>query len=386
MSEPKCFVLFSTADWGHKYLTNKQHVTMSLADRGYRVMYVESIGIRQPGINAQDISRIFKRLIKGLLPVKKVRNNVWVYSPLTIPFKHHMKIVKKINNFILSSVIKTAMFFLGFRDACVWTYHPLINDVLKNLRYSKLVYHSVDDLTAVPGIDKELIRRNEDILLGSADHVFVTSRNLEKMYSEKYPDKVHYFSNVADIEMFSKARSALKRPEDMPDGVNIMYIGVLTDFKLDFRLVYEIAIAKPDWNWIFIGEEREGQNNEYIKKMADMPNVYYLGYRPYTELPYYLKYADVAVLPSLINDYTVSMFPMKFFEYLAAGKPVVGTKLPALKEFTHMYSAAEGSDEFVSMISEIVDMKRDKTVDLKDIEMYSYNGRIEKMLKILQNF
>ncbi len=386
MSDDKCFVLFSTADWGHKYLTNKQHVTVSLAERGYKVLYVESIGIRQPGMNSQDISRIFKRLLKGLIPVRKVRENVWVYSPLIIPFKHHTKTVKFINNLILSSVIRVSMSLLRFKDVCVWTYHPVINGVLGKIRYKTLVYHSVDDLTAVPGIDKDLIRSNEEIILDKADFVFVTSRNLEAMYSEKHPGKVHYFSNVADIELFSQARKHMDRPEGMPDGINITYIGVLTDFKLDFELVHEMAEKRPEWNWVFIGEEREGQNNPHIAAMREMRNVFFLGYRPYGALPSYLRYSSAAVLPSLINDYTVSMFPMKFFEYIAAGTPVVGTKLPALKEFTHMYSAAESADEFISMLDEAIAGREDKTVDLKDIEMYSYSGRMKKMLEVINNY
>src|SRR5438477_9564828 len=83
-------VLFSTADWFWPYWTNKQHIAARLGARGFRVLYVESIGFRQPGPNSIDLARIWRRVRRAVGPVREVQRNVWVLSPLAIPGTHHL--------------------------------------------------------------------------------------------------------------------------------------------------------------------------------------------------------------------------------------------------------------------------------------------------------
>ena len=64
-------VLFSTADWTSRYLTNKQHTAARLAARGHRVLYVESIGIRRPRLNHADLGRLWARFRSGLAPIRE---------------------------------------------------------------------------------------------------------------------------------------------------------------------------------------------------------------------------------------------------------------------------------------------------------------------------
>ncbi|WP_426719830.1 hypothetical protein [Enterobacter cloacae complex sp. 285F6] len=102
----KDIVVLSTADWDNPFWTNKQHVALELANRGHRVLYIESLGLRRPSVNKKDLSRIFRRVLKP--PDKaprKVRDNVWVWSPISIPFNNYA-IVRKLNKLILSSALE----------------------------------------------------------------------------------------------------------------------------------------------------------------------------------------------------------------------------------------------------------------------------------------
>ena len=85
------FIIFSTADWDNPFWTNKQHVSLNLAKRGHKILYIESLGLRAPTLKAQDLSRILKRIFSFFKGARKVHENIWVYSPLVIPF-HRFKI------------------------------------------------------------------------------------------------------------------------------------------------------------------------------------------------------------------------------------------------------------------------------------------------------
>src|SRR5207244_3469682 len=119
-----------------------------------------------------------------------------------------------------------------------------------------------------------------------------------------------------------------------------------------------------------------------ILRLRSCANVHFLGWRPYAELPDYLRGIDVALLPSLINGYTRAMFPMKFFEYLAAGRPVVGTRLPALAEFAALYRHADTPRTMIEAISAAMTSPRDMTLPIGHplLQSHSWDARIDMML------
>lgn len=85
----------------------------------------------------------------------------------------------------------------------------------------------------------------------------------------------------------------------------------------------------------------------------DIPNINLMGLRPYAELPCYLNGWDVTILPNTVNEYTESMFPMKFFEYLAAGKPVVSVDLPSLREYRNVVRIARSHQVLLKVLTRL---------------------------------
>jgi glycosyltransferase involved in cell wall biosynthesis len=215
-----------------------------------------------------------------------------------------------------------------FLKPLIWTYHPFMLDMIEGMKTGPLLYHCVDDIAAVPGVDAKVFREVERVLLQRADVVFVTAPSLAE-YCLKFNPNTHFLSNVVDVDHFGQALKSGPIPEDLaciPEP-RLCYHGVLSDYKIDFQLLLDAARIKPEFSWIFIGDEREGQKNSFVSELKLLPNVYFLGYKPYTMLPDYLRGMQVGLLPSLINDYTRGMFPMKYYEYLAAGLPVTSTPL-----------------------------------------------------------
>lgn len=331
MEPPTDIIIFATADWHTPYLTNKQHTARHLARMGFRVLYVESPGLRAPSVNRKDLARIVRRLARGIRPPRQVEPRIWVFSPLTIPFKHHRPFIRSLNRRLLRFGVDTFIRQQRFHKPLLWTYHPFMLDAVEDLDSHCLVYHCVDDLSEVPRVDSSAFRTEEERLLRRADHVFTTTKVLQEKCASVSSNSVH-LPNVVDFDHFRRGLELGALPEDLaaiPEP-RIGFIGLLSDFKVDFPLVEEIAGNRPEWNWVVLGDEPEGQCSLVIARLRKVPNVHFLGYKPYEMLPDYLRGFSVAVLPCLLNEYTRSMFPMKFFEYLAGGAPVVTTAL----EFT----------------------------------------------------
>lgn len=357
LNRPGDCILFATADWDEPYWTNKQHTAIEMARLGWRVLYIESVGLRVPRAGSvRDWSRLWRRLRTGLRSLfigpKERSQNVWVLSPLLIPAGHHRPLIGRINRWLLKCALGSFARRMRFESPLIWTYHPFMLTAIMPLSHGPILYHCVDDLGSVPGIDKQAFDKAEHALLATCTVVFATASSLQRRCRAINPN-THFLSNVADAAHFGRALQIGDLPPELRDipEPRLVYHGVLSDFKVDFELMLASALLRPHWHWVVIGEQREGQKSELLSRLEALPNVHLLGYRSYAKLPEYLRGMQVGLLPSLVNEYTRSMFPMKFYEYLAAGLPVVSTPLDFTKngELPGLETAS-GASGFVAAI------------------------------------
>lgn len=385
----KAFVIFSTADWKEPYWTNKQHTASILHKLGYRVLFVESFGIRVPKLNsAKDWSRILVRL-RGficllLLGPYKAADQLYILPVACIPGLNDSRIINLMNHYILALQIKRSLNSIKGERKILWTYHPCMMRLIDVVKPERIVYHCVDDLSAVPGVDSERIKILENQLIKRADICFVTSKALQER-CKRLNSNSYFYSNVVDYEHFDLERYAqAEKPNEYKGmkGPIAIYHGVLSDFKVDLELVYEMSKIRLDINYVLIGEEREGQSSRIVKKLRSCKNVYLLGYRKYQEIPYYLSFADVGILPLLMNEYTYSMFPMKYYEFIAARLPVVSTPVHFLKTLGNLQTYARTPEQFVAAVALLA--KRGKLTKSKSRQLIGYNTWTDRMKAMLQ--
>jgi glycosyltransferase involved in cell wall biosynthesis len=382
---PKDIVLLSTADWDNPFWTNKQHVACHLAARGFRVLYIDSLGLRRPSANAQDLGRIARRARKAVAAPRRVRDNLWVWSPIVLPLQRHASI-RAMNRAVLSATLSVRMRGLGFQNPLLWTYNPMTTRLLRTDAFAGIVYHCVDDIAAQPGMPADALAHAEEDLVRTADVVFATAPRLAETRGRWNPN-THFLPNVADYDHFARALDAgLTVPEDLAriPSPRLGFIGAVSGYKLDFPLIRRIAEQRPDWSIVMIGKVGEGDPWTDISLLQGLPNLHLLGPRSYQELPAYLKGFDVALLPNALNDYTASMFPMKFFEYLAAGKPVVSVDLPALQPFADTVALAPSHDDFIEATAAVL---RGEGASLETrlalARSHTYEARTQRMLDLL---
>lgn len=327
--EGRDIVCVGTADWATELPINQHQLMRRLAARN-RVLFVESLGLRRPQLASRDLSRIRRRLLAGLRG-PRAADGLHVLSPLVLPF-HGSAAVRALNRRLLRRQVGRAARRLGMRAPILWAYAPQAEDLLDPLEPSAVVYHCVDDVAAQKGVDAESFRDAEERFARRADLVLASAPALaERMRS--LSAHVLYAPNVADTALFATALEpgpvdpaleALPRPR-------LVFQGAVVATKLDLGLLEKTARLRPGWSVVLVGPRGAGDPGADLSALDRPANIHLVGPRDAAELPAVLRGADAGLIPYAINDLTRSVFPMKVYEYLAAGLPVLTTPLPALE-------------------------------------------------------
>jgi glycosyltransferase involved in cell wall biosynthesis len=317
------------ADWEAELWTNQHHLMSRLARRNH-VLFVESLGLRRPQLTPRDVQRMARRLRRTVGGVRPA-DGLHVVSPPVLPLHAH-RAVRSLNGRLLPWTVGRAMDRLGMRRPILWSYAPQAEALLDRVDPELVVYHCVDDIAAHKGVDARSFRAAEERFARRADLVLASAPPLARRL-RAIAGNVVDAPNVADIDFFGRARSpgpvdaavaALARPR-------LVFTGAVVSTKLDMDLLVRVARTRRDWSIALVGPVGIGDPRTDVSLLHAEPNIHLLGLRPYAELPAVLRGADVGLIPYALNELTASVFPMKVYEYLAAGLPIVSTRLPSLE-------------------------------------------------------
>src|SRR5580704_13760937 len=331
-------------DWSGDPLS-KTHL-MRLLSRDNRVLWINSIGYRAPTASGRDLRRIVNKLKAFAEPVREVEHNIFVLNPLAIP-AYGVPWVRKVNREILRYQVYRAMDRLGFRRPVNWVFNPTAAVVAGDLSEEIVVYYCVDEFTAFAGIPVELVELERE-LIRKADLVIVSSERLRASKSAHNPSTALVRHGVA----FEHFRQALLPGTRVPDDIAALprpiigYFGLMADDWIDIDLMAHVARHFSSGSMVLLGKVTTD-----LSRLTAIPNVHVLGRKPFADLPLYCKGFDVAINPFPINDVTLSSNPLKVREYLAAGLPVVSTRIPEV-EVIRGARIADTKEAFVEEIEE----------------------------------
>lgn len=241
----------------------------------------------------------------------------------------------------------------------VLLYTPLALDTARSLSPRLLGYDVMDDLASFHDapIGLKLAQRRT---LAAADVVFAGGRTLHRSISQQYSGTVHLFPSGVETGHYAASRS-LRDSRDRAGKV-AGYVGVI-DERLDLDLIGELAANLPDWTIKIVGPVTKIDPDSLPKA----PNILYPGMAPYQELPAIMADFDVALMPFALNEATRSISPTKTLEYLAAGLPVVSTRVPdVVTDYAEVVHFADAAEEFAEACEKVVrhsSEERDKRVE-----------------------
>jgi hypothetical protein len=381
-------VCLSPAPWDYPIWTNRQHIMARMA-KCHKVIYVF-----QPVFFKSSIKRnVSLKETKKISMLKKINDNLWTYTPFIIPFSNKSLFIHRINVKISSMFLKKILLLLGFDNYLLWFYDPEGVVYLDYLNPKLTCYDCVDEYSTMPYYNsskrrKERLNRLENELIKKCDLVFTTAQNLYKQKKRLNP-KTYLVENVGDFDHFNEVeREKLHTPTDIskiPSPI-IGFVGALDDYKVDHDLLEYIAVKKPNWSIVLIGSKMNSK--EKTDTFSKNDNIFYLGRKDYKKLPQYISHFDVCIIPYKINDYTKHVFPIKFFEFLSTGKPVITTALPALKKYSRTARIASSYNEFIQAIEESIHYDseglKEKRINLAKNNTWEY--RTEKLLSYINEF
>jgi glycosyltransferase involved in cell wall biosynthesis len=366
------------AEWDTELWTNQHHLMSRLA-RENRVLFIESLGLRQPQLAARDITRMLRRLRRSL-SLARVPGAPAVLSPLVLPF-HRLQVVRAINRPLLAAQVRWAAIRLGLKRPILWAYVPQAEELVQTLSPSLVIYHCVDDIAAQQGVDAASFRAAEQRFVSRADLVLASAPALAARMRE-YSAHVLYAPNVADTALFATALQS--GPMDAALGAlprpRIVFTGAIVATKLDFALLVGLARARPRWSFALVGPVGAGDPSTDISALSAQPNIHLLGPRAYAELPSVLRGADAGLIPYADNALTESIFPMKVYEYLAAGLPVLATPLPALAQLSEIATAADAAQAAQLLDRALAeDSPERRARRSRDAQEHSWERRLEEI-------
>ena len=325
-------ICFSIIDWSFRW-QRPQQLMSKFADAGHRVFFFRTTEFRQPGERTYE--------------AKPLRQNVWeitlappaaidVYSG-QIPGSTAAWFPRMLDELRRDFGIVAAVSIL---QIATWT--RAAEDARARLGW-KIVYDCMDEWKNFPGMREALIRE-EERLVATADVVSVSGTRLLEKWRAASPVLVR---NAADFEFYASAQR-----EELLSGVQhpvIGYFGAIAPW-FDVDLVRYAATERPDYTFVLVG----GVFQVNVAPLASLPNVRLLGQQPYAQMPSYLASFDACMIPFVVDAITAATDPVKFYEYVSYGKPVVATPMPELAPYRELLYVAETPMQFVARLDEAV--------------------------------
>jgi hypothetical protein len=344
-NDGKVIVVFPIIPWEFRW-QRPQQIVSRFAKNGYTVIFV-SMSVSAKG-------RTYKNEMDAGKDVKlgKLSDNIfqiWLSTDGKVNLYHDKLTDKDVGNLeqglaaILHSIeTKRKYYLIQFPG---WTKVALS---LRKKLGGKIIFDCMDDHSGFSNNTDDAIKM-EGRLIKEADMVITTSQKLYDK-AKSLTDDVIMVKNGTDFEFFTHLS-----PNDQLDGIShpiIGYYGAISDW-FDAELVEYAAKSHPDWNFVLIGST-VGCDTSRLEKLS---NVRLLGEKPYRELPGFLFYFDVCTIPFKVTPLTLATNPVKFYEYLSSGKPMVSVKLPELVPYQELCYLSNTKEEFVEMIGKALSEK-----------------------------
>lgn len=376
-------VCFAPSDWWGMNPSCTMHIMQRLAKQN-RVLYINPFSSDLLGATKTGITKRFVRKLKSIAKfLKQPQKNLYVFSPTFLPLQGK-QLIDALNNFLLRVQIKIVCSFLRMSKPLLWIENIRAADLIDSFQPIVTIYHvsdlfAEDEYTANP----LALRQREERVSQASDVLICVSRRLyEGKASQR--DNVFYLPHGVDFELFRKAanngNNSIKELVNVPRPI-AGYYGTLTSHN-DVELLRYCATYLRDISFVLAGQITGGDYEDLSKQ----PNVYLLGRVPYEQIPTLCACFDVCLLQWKMSEWIRFCNPLKFFEYMASGKPIVSVPIDEIVEnYSDVVSVVGTKEEYCNAIAWELNNDTNERARrrIEAAKEHSWDSHIERLSQII---
>lgn len=309
---------------------------------------------------------------------------LWSFVPFAFVIPQNIKplVNKWVYKYWQNTIIPDLKGFLekrGFLDVDLLYIRDPLQGNLMGLVDAKYKVFRIADNDASFLSHNHLYSRAEREVAREVDLVAYTAKKLAIYVKNLAPKKSFYIPNGVDFDFFQNRRELPNLYKTIERPI-IVYAGSI-DFWLDYDLINNLASSLPHYSFVVIGP-----NQKYGHKFIDTDNLILTGPIPHSDLPAYLTHADVGIIPFNKQDYpnlVHSISPVKLFEYMASGLPVLATKWDELENISSPAILCETREEFLSALGNIALLKKESNLSKPFAKENDWSARYDDLIKLI---
>ena len=375
------FVWFAAQDWWYHNQAHSDFQLMRQVARERPVLVVNSLGLRMPtpGRSTHAGRRVLR---KARSVAKLVRRPVpdlpgfHVMTPLMVPAYGDTRVARA-NAWLVRRQVQLVARAIGLGDAPhIGVTIPTAWPVVAPMRRASLVFNRSDLHSAFPEADGDRIAALETSLMRHSERVLYVSHELMKRDWDLVGERAVFLDHGVDLEHFALDGDVDPEVEAIPRP-RLGFFGGLDDYVVDMDLLRRTAEENPDASLVLIGDA-----NYPMDELTRLPNVHWLGYRPYSAIPAMGRGFDVALMPWLDNEWIRFANPIKLKEYLALGLPVVSTDYPEVEAYRDRVHVAADRDAFPGLAGHAAGTVPDRASLRASVLSSSWAARASHLLEV----
>jgi len=344
MLENHNIICFGPSDWWSMNPSCATHIMRRLAEKN-KILYVNpfssdlAVGLKSKRGLGTRIARKIKSVARYL---RQPDDNLYVFSPVFLPVQGKSA-TDAFNNTLLKLQLKTVCRLIGLSHPILWVENIRSADIVNDFDSGLKLYY-VSDLFADDSYTTAhyLQHQREKSISDASDMVICVSKELyELKRSER--DHVFYLPHGADFDLFRQTAEKGVQLEELT-GIRrpiAGYFGTLTAYN-DIELLLWCARNLPDVSFVLAGQVTGGDYSE----LQRLDNVHFLGWLPYEKIPQLCACFDVCMLAWRMSRWIECCNPLKMFEYMASGKPIVSVAIKEAMLYSDVISIAHDKEEF----------------------------------------
>ncbi|WP_144637058.1 glycosyltransferase [Bordetella genomosp. 13] len=271
---------------------------------------------------------------------------------------HYPTIRKTARNIFVSNMIEDFLAYFSDRPVIAYVHAPGFKYVMDLCKKATVIYDVLDDLKIFAEISNALVEdhaallRKADVCLFSAQQLLEVNKSKTRhaLLLENGVQKADFIGGDRQLAGVTTEQAAILETRTV-----VGYHGVVSDL-LDFD-VLEQLVQDEAHALLMVGPVAAFDNanlpevERRVERLKKKSNFVHLGAKPYGELKHYLAWVDVGIVPFIVSEKTDPVSPLKLFEYLAAGKPVVGTPTRTIRAYGNELIVAEPRDFAAAILS-----------------------------------